>query len=187
MRDLIITENVTLDGVAETQEDWFSTAPDDEQLSELNREHMSRADGVLLGRITYESYASYWPQQVDDETGVSDYLNRTQKYVVSTTLGDPTWQNTTVLRGPLNADIHVLKDRPGKDIVLSGSLTLARALLAEGLVDEYRLFVYPVVRGHGRRLFEIAPAGPDADLRRMRLEENRATSSGVVLLRYRVP
>jgi dihydrofolate reductase len=148
---------------------------------------MSRADGVLLGRITYESYASYWPQQVDDETGVSDYLNRTQKYVVSTTLGDPTWQNTTVLRGPLNADIHVLKDRPGKDIVLSGSLTLARALLAEGLVDEYRLFVYPVVRGHGRQLFEIAPAGPDADLRRMRLEENRATSSGVVLLRYRVP
>jgi dihydrofolate reductase len=187
MRDLIITENVTLDGVAETEEDWFSTAPDDEQLSELNREHMSRADGVLLGRITYESYASYWPQQVDDVTGVSDYLNRTQKYVVSTTLGDPTWQNTTVLRGPLNADIHVLKDRPGKDIVLSGSLTLARALLAEGLLDEYRLFVYPVVRGHGRQLFEIAPAGPDADLRRMRLEENRATSSGVVLLRYRVP
>jgi dihydrofolate reductase len=142
---------------------------------------MSRADGVLLGRVTYESFASFWPQQVDDTTGVSDYLNRTQKYVVSTTLGDPTWQNTTVLRGPLNPDIRVLKDQPGKDIVLSGSLTLARALLAEGLVDEYRLFVYPVVRGHGRRLFV-----PDANLRRMRLEENRATSSGVVLLRYRV-
>jgi dihydrofolate reductase len=181
MRDLIITENVTLDGVAETEDDWFSPGVADQGLTELNADHMSNADAVLLGRITFDSFASFWPNQVDDTTGVSDYLNRTQKFVVSSTLRNPTWQNTTVLGGPLSHDVGALKEQSGKDIVVSGSLTLTEALLRERLVDEYRLFVYPVVRGHGRRLFES-----DGDLRRLQLAETRSTSSGVVFLRYRL-
>ena len=128
---------------------------------------------MLLGRLTFESFRGYWPQQTDDTTGVSDYLNRVEKYVVSSTLEEPGWEHTTILRGDLADEVAALKERPGGDIVATGSITLVHALDRTGLVDEYRLFVYPVVLGQGRRLFEEPPTaragarrGPRLQLRR---------------------
>lgn len=179
MRKLVVTENVTLDGVADEMERWFSPFGGDD-LADVNRAHMAAADAVLLGRVTYAEFKNFWPRQTDDPTGVSDYLNRTQKFVVSSTLteSEADWEHTTILRGPVAADITALKALSGKDIVLSGSISLAQALLREAMADEYRIFVYPVILGRGRRLF---PDGADINLR---LVDARTFASGVVLLTY---
>jgi dihydrofolate reductase len=112
---------------------------------------------------------------------VSDYLNRVPKYVVSGTLDDPEWEHTTVLRGPLRDEVRKLKEAPGKDIVVTGSMRLVGDLIAERLVDEFRLFVHPVVLGRGRRLFEDATGIPE-----LRLVQAQRFRSGIVLLNYRV-
>jgi dihydrofolate reductase len=185
MRDLILTENITLDGVIDAAEGWFGPAGTDDvdesdQIAAVAG-HMRAADAFLTGRVTFEQMRSYWPAQVgSDQTGVAEYLDRVRKYVVSRTIEDPAWEPTTVLRGPLTEEIERLKATPGGDIVVTGSMTLARALVAERLVDEYRLFVYPVVVGRGTRLFENA-----TDVPRLELVESRRFRSGVVLLRYR--
>jgi dihydrofolate reductase len=185
MRDLIVTENITLDGVIDATEGWFAPAGDDADVDESDvvdavREHREAADAFLVGRVTFEQMRGYWPLQTDDATGISDYLNRVPKYVVSATLQDPEWEPTTVLSGPLAEEIRVLKSQPGEDIVTTGSITLVHDLTAAGLVDEYRLFVYPVVLGQGRRLFAEAHGIP-----RLRLVEARPFRSGIVLMRYR--
>lgn len=165
MRDLIVTENATLDGVIEATGGWFAPAGDDEDvdwsdvLAALTAQREA-ADAFLVGTATFETMRGYWPRQADDRTGITDYLNGVSKYVVSSTLEDPGWGHTTVLRGPLRDDIGALKAQPGKDIVTTGSVTLVHALIAADLVDEYRLFVHPVVLGRGRRLFEDATAVP---------------------------
>jgi dihydrofolate reductase len=184
VRDLVVTQNITVDGVIDLADGWFS--PDDAgdadqaDLAAALAEQREAADAFLTGRTTFEQMRSYWPHQTGDPTGVSEYLNRVSKYVVSTTIEDPAWDRTTVLRGPLSVDIRTLKAAPGADIVVTGSITLVRDLIAGGLVDEYRLFVYPVVVGRGARLFADATGLP-----RLRLLETRAFRSGVVLLRYR--
>jgi dihydrofolate reductase len=185
MRDLIVTENITLDGVIDASEGWFSVADDAEvdqsDLVAALREQSEAADAVLFGRVTFEEMRGYWPNQTDDTTGVSDYLNRVTKYVVSSTLDDPGWEPTTVLPGrDLEDQLRALKASPGRDIVTTGSITLVHALIAAGLVDEYRLFLYPVVVGGGARLFADATGVPT-----LRLVENRPFRSGIVLLRYR--
>ena len=185
MRELIVTENITLDGVVEAIDNWFGPAGSPSQVDQSDheqaiREQREAADGFLVGRVTYEQMRSYWPQQTDDTTGITDYLNNVQKYVVSSTLRDPQWEPTTVLRGAVDDEIRTLKALPGKDIVATGSITLVHGLIAGGLVDEFRLFVYPVVIGRGRRLFPDATA-----LTALRPVENRQFRSGVVLLRYR--
>jgi dihydrofolate reductase len=186
VRDLIVTENITLDGVIDASAGWFAPAgtgdtDSSEQLAAL-AEQREAADAFLTGRRTFEQMRSYWPHRTeDDETGVAAYLDRVQKYVVSTTIDDPGWEPATVLHGPLADDVAALKAMPGRDIVVTGSITLVHALVAEGLVDEYRLFVYPVVVGAGARLFEDAPGHPP-----LALAEARAFRSGVVLMRYRV-
>lgn len=183
MRELIVTENITLDGVIDAEGGWFSVADDDEDQSDLVAvlgEQSRAADAFLVGRVTFEDMRGYWPQQTDDTTGVHDYLNSVSKYVVSSTLGDPEWEHTTVLRGPLDREIQALKSAPGRDIVTTGSIRLVHSLTATGLVDEYRLFVYPVVRGRGGRLF-----AEGTEIPALRLAETRSFRSGVVLLRYR--
>jgi dihydrofolate reductase len=184
VRDLIITENIALDGVIDASAGWFGPAGDEDvdqsDLIEAIAEQREAADGFLVGRTTFEQMRSYWPQQTDDETGITEYLNRVHKYVVSSTLEDPVWEPTTVLRGPLRDEIRALKEAPGADIVVTGSLTLVRDLVDSGLVDEYRLFVYPTVVGEGGRLFEPGTAIPRLDL-----VETRPFRSGIVLLRYR--
>jgi dihydrofolate reductase len=125
----------------------------------------------------------FWPQQYDDRTGVTEHLNRAAKYVVSTGLADPGWDGTTLLCGgdSLGDEIRALTEKPGRDIVLTGSITLASQLLAQDLIDEVRLFVYPVVLGHGRRLFPDGWAAAS-----LRLLEQRSIQD-VTLLRYSIP
>lgn len=185
MRDLIVTENITLDGVIDASAGWFSGANDarvdQSDVVAVLREQSEAADAVVFGRVTFEDMRGYWPMQTDDTTGVTDYLNKVAKYVVSSTMDDPEWEHTTVLRGSgFQDEIRALKSRPGMDIVTTGSITLVRALIAAGLVDEYRLFVYPVVLERGARLFADATEIP-----RLRLVEARPFRSGIVLLRYR--
>ena len=185
MRKLVVTENITLDGVIDASEGWFSPGDSDADVDQSDviealRVQREAADAFLVGRVTFEQMRGYWPLQTDDTTGIAEYLDNVPKYVVSRTLDDPQWQNTTILDGALTEEIERLKSQPGKDIVSTGSITLVRALVDGGLVDEYRLFVYPVVLGKGRQLFTgtTGVAG-------LRLVEARPFRSGVVLLTYR--
>jgi len=183
MRDLIVTENITLDGVIDATEGWFAAAGGDVDQSDIEavlREHTEAADALLLGRVTFEEMRGYWPLQTDDTTGITDYLNTVAKYVVSRSLDDPAWANSTVLRGPLAEEVRALKSQPGADIVTTGSISVVGDLIGARLVDEFRLFVYPVVLGRGRRLFPDGTVVPT-----LRLVESRRFRSGVVLLRYR--
>jgi dihydrofolate reductase len=183
LRTLAITQNITVDGSIEMLGDWFdpqgqADADSSDLLEELHRQD-GTADGFLTGRKTFEDLRGYWPKQSDDGTGITDYLNHVRKYVVSATMADPEWQNSTVLSGDPVAEVRALKEQPGKDIVVTGSITLCHTLIAAGLVDEYRLFVYPVVQGRGRRLF------PDGiELPKLRLLEAKAFRSGVTYSRY---
>jgi dihydrofolate reductase len=183
MRKLIVTENITLDGVIDARDGWFSPAGDEEvDQSDINdalREQAGAADALLLGRVTFEEMRGYWPLQTDDETGVTEYLNNVSKYVVSSTMKDPEWERSTVLSGDLDDNVRELKGKSGKDIVVTGSITLVHELIPLGLVDEYRLFVYPVVLGRGARLFEDATSIP-----KLKLADSRAFRSGVVLTSY---
>jgi dihydrofolate reductase len=179
MRDLVVTENITLDGVIAPMDGWFDPSVQDEDLLAANAEHRQAADALVLGRITYEEFAGYWPAQVDDPTGISGYLNRVSKYVFSASMDHADWANTTILRGSVEDELAALKRAPGGDIVVTGSARLVRSLLPTGLVDVVRLFVYPVVQGHGRRLFD------DSMSAELTLVDTRAFRSGVVLLAYR--
>lgn len=179
MRNLVITENITLDGSIEMLGDWFDpTAQDEELLAKMQR-LSADGDALLLGRQTFEDFRGFWPEQTDDTTGITDELNEVDKYVVSSTMTDPQWQNSTVLAADWLAEVRRLKEQDGKEIGVTGSITLCHDLIESGLVDEYRLFVYPVVQGRGRRLF------PDNfELSSLKLLEARAFQSGVALLRY---
>ena len=185
MRNLVITQNITLDGVIDAAGDWFGPANSEHawDVSDLIKAQTAQREAAvafLVGRTTFEQMRSYWPSQTDDKTGVTEYLNQVRKYVVSSRLEDSGgWEPTTILRGL--DDIRALKAQPGADIVVTGSLTLVRDLVPSGLVDEYRLFVYPVVVGAGQRLFE-----PGTQLRKLETVETRRFASGLVLLRYRI-
>jgi dihydrofolate reductase len=183
VRRLVVTENITLEGVIDAAEGWFlpsgaSDADESDQLAVVQEQAVA-SDAFLTGRVTFEALRGFWPQQVDDRTGISEHLDRVAKYVVSTTMTDPQWANSTVLAGPLVDEISALKQQPGKDIVVTGSITLVHELIPSGLIDEYRLFVFPVALGRGRRLFEGATGLP-----RLRLLDTQPVRSGVVLLRY---
>jgi dihydrofolate reductase len=180
MRKLVITQNITLDGSIEMLDDWFDPQLQDEDLLEESHRQDSQADALLVGRRTFEDFRGYWPKQTDDPTGVTDYLNRVAKYVVSSTMTDPAWENSTVLTGDAVEEVSALKSRPGKDIVLTGSISLAHALITGGVVDEYRLFVYPTVQGRGRRLFPDGTAIGRLNL----VEPPKPFRSGITLLRY---
>jgi len=123
-------------------------------------------------------FRSYWPEQTDDPTGISEYLNRVHKYVVSATLTEPGWQNSTILSEDPFRAIADLKKQPGKDIVVTGSITLCHALIEKALVDEIRLYVYPAVQGRGRRLF------PDGVQPRLSLKESKMFRAGITYSSY---
>ena len=181
MRTLAITQNITVDGAIEMLGDWFTPQGQGDQsdlVEEIHRQD-AEADAFLCGRQTFTDLRGYWRDLTDDPSGVSDYLNRVEKYVVSSTLEDPEWDHTTILRGDPVERVRELKGQPGKDIVLTGSITLAHTLIAAGLVDEYRFFVYPVVQGRGRRLY---PDGWEAPT--LRTLTSRTFRSGVSYLAY---
>jgi dihydrofolate reductase len=181
---LVITENITLDGVIEASNGWFGPAGHDDAIDTSDieaalRTHMHQQDGLLLGRKTFEELRGYWPHQTDDTTGVSDHLDRITKYVISTTVDDPGWANTVVLKDTVLREVQALKEAPGGDLGVTGSITLVHTLIRERLVDEYRLFVFPFVIGSGRRLF------PDGVTAGLSLTEAKPFRSGVTLLIYR--
>jgi dihydrofolate reductase len=183
LRTLAITQNVTVDGSIEMLDGWFDPqgqagVDNSDLLAELHHQS-SAADGLLLGRQTFEDMRGYWPQQSHDATGVTDYLNLVQKYVVSSTMTDPEWQNSTVLSGDPVQEVHALKEQPGKDIVVTGSITLCHSLIRAEMVDEYRLFVYPIVQGRGRRLFPDGLTSPE-----LKLLDAKSFRCGITYSRY---
>lgn len=185
MRTLAITQNITLDGSIEMLDDWFSPPrdvdPDNADLLEESLRQDGESDALVVGRRTFEDFRGYWPLQTDDPTGITAYLDTVDKYVVSSTLVETGWQNTTILSGDPMEQIRGLKERPGRDIVVTGSITLCHTLIASGLVDEFRLFVYPAVQGRGRRLFPDGYSRPW-----LRLRDSRAFRSGITFSRYAV-
>jgi dihydrofolate reductase/GNAT superfamily N-acetyltransferase len=180
MRKVVASEFVSLDGVMESPEKWHFPYFN-EEMGEAIGSAMTSADGMLLGRVTYEEWAAHWPYQSLDENQVANYMNDTPKYVVSKTLQEPLeWQNSTLIKENVAEEIARLKQQPGKDISITGSPTLVRSLLQEVLLDELRLMVHPIVVGSGKRLFEDG-----SDQKALELVDSRIFSTGVVYLTYR--
>ncbi|MER5640211.1 dihydrofolate reductase family protein [Kitasatospora sp. NPDC002227] len=171
---------VSLDGVVESPERWHFPYLNDELGRALGAQ-ICAADTMLLGRSTYEEFAAHWAHQ-GSEVPFADRINGTPKYVVSNTLPAADWQNSTLLGGEgLAGRIAELKGQPGGDISVTGSVTLVRWLLAQGLLDELSLMVHPVVVGKGRRLFDEA----DASRYELDLVDFTTFRTGVVHLTYR--
>lgn len=177
MRKLYVGLFLSLDGVAEAPNRFVPPYFDDEVGAEIDA-GMASTDTVLLGRRLYEEWAAYWPDKTGADDPYADFINPVRKIVLSTTLESVGWQNTTLIRGDAEAAIARLKEEDGGDIAVNGSITLARSLLASGLVDELRLLVFPVLVGSGRRLLDDLGEIP------LRLIEARSLPTGVVSLRY---
>jgi dihydrofolate reductase len=179
MRKLVAVELVSLDGVMESPEEWAFSYSNDE-MEAANAAGMAASNAMLLGRVTYEVLAAFWPNQPGG-TPMVDYINSVPKYVVSETLEEPLgWNNSTLVEGEFAEGVAELKRRPGKDITIIGSGLLVRSLLGEGLLDELRLMVHPIIVGGGKRLFEDG-----VDRTSMELVDSRTFATGVVYLAYR--
>lgn len=168
---------ISLDGVVEAPNEWQFDNFDNEMAQTLDA-HIANEDTILLGRVTYQEWAPYWPTSTDEP--YASHINNTPKYVVSTTLDQVDWQNSMLVRGNLAELITSLKQKPGKNIGVSGSPTLARSLLQQDLLDELILMIHPVIVGHGKRLFN-----GEIDLKRLELVHSQTTSTGVSILTYR--
>ena len=180
MRKLVALELVSVDGVMESPEEW-AFAYSNEEMEEANASGMAASDALLLGRVTYEVLAAFWPNQPGG-TPMVDYINSVPKFVVSATLEEPlAWNNSTLIKGyEFAEEIIDLKRRPGKDITIIGSGALVGSLLGGGLLDELRLMVHPVILGGGKRLFEER-----VDREVLKLVDSRMFTTGVVYLTYR--
>ena len=190
MGRLVVSEFVTVDGVAEDpggaegfdRGGWAFKFERGEDGDRLKLDEVMEAESLLLGRVTYEGFAAAWPGR-EDEVGFAEKMNRMPKLVASSTLKELTWENSTLLEGDVADAVARLKDETAGDILVAGSLTLVGTLTEHDLVDEYRLMVFPIVLGAGKRLFATGrepkslqlagtqPVGPD----------------GVVVLTYRPP
>jgi dihydrofolate reductase len=191
MATITAFENVTLDGVmqapASAAEDTragferggWAPPYNDEVMGAVMAEGMAKEGSLLLGRRTYEHFASFWPKQTDGNP-FTEVLNRTQKYVASTTLEEPLpWENSTLLSGAVPDAVARLKEELDHDISILGSGELIRSLMPHDLIDEFLLTIHPLVLGEGQRLF--ANDGPHAPLR---LLDAKPTTTGVVIARY---
>jgi len=178
MRKLTVVENLTLDGVMETPEKW-SGPYQSSDIAELNKEGMTESDAILVGRVTYQAFAAFWPHLKNDQTGIVDKLNKTTKYVVSTTMKKSDWQNTEFINDNVVETIAKIKQQPGKDIVVLGSGVLLKTLMDADLVDEYQFFVFPIVLGSGKRLFKEG-----VDTTGLKLTDTKVFKRGAVLLTY---
>jgi len=182
---IVVTEFVSLDGVMEDPggaEDfehggWSFEISRGDEGDKFKLDETFASEALLLGRVTYEGFAEAWPSR---EGEFADKFNSMPKYVVSSTLEEPEWNNSTVLRGDLAEEVAKLKHEHDGDVVVHGSARLAQALLEHDLVDELRLMVYPVVLGSGKRLF-----GETSDKKTLRLVESKVVGDGVAILIYR--
>src|SRR6187549_2226981 len=182
MGRIVVTEFVSLDGVMEDpggSEDfqhggWSFEIARGEEGDKFKLDEAMSADALLLGRVTYEGFAAAWPSR---EGEFADKFNTMPKYVVSTSLEDPEWSNSTVLKGDLAEEVAKLKQAHDGDVVVHGSAQLAQALLERDLVDELRLMVFPVVLGTGKRLF-----GETSDKKAFTLADSKTVGEGVAIL-----
>jgi dihydrofolate reductase len=187
MGRIVITEFVSLDGVMEAPgggegfkyDGWSFEIDRGDEGNTFKLEETMGSEALLLGRKTYEGFAAAWPER-DGE--FADKFNTMPKYVVSTTLGEPEWANTTVIDGDLSEAVATIKQRHDGDVVVHGSATLVQALLENDLVDALHLMVFPVVLGEGKRVF-----GPTSDKKRLRLTGSQTVGDGVVILTYGRP
>ena len=179
MRKLVASFFISLDGVVEAPQNWHFPYVDDE-IGAVVGEAIVASDTFLLGRRTYEEWSAFWPHQDAAQNPMATVMNETPKVVASTTLDRVEWQNSVLLEGDLVEAVTALKDRPGKNIGISGSAMLVRSLLEKGLLDELRLLVHPVVVGSGAKLFENGAAPVSLEL-----AHSRAFSTGVVDVTYR--
>jgi len=174
VRKVVVTEFISLDGVME-EPAWTAPYWNDE-IAKFKGEESSASDALLLGRVTYQGFAAAWPESKDEG---ADYFNSVRKHVVSKTLEEPLgWNNSTLIKDNVVEKITNLKQQDGKDLAVHGSATLVQTLMQHDLVDRYRLLVYPVIVGNGKRLFkEGIPAT-------LKLLGSQSFSSGVVALVY---
>ena len=178
MRKLVVSEFVSLDGVMEDPS-WTFQFPGEDR-DQFKFDELSASDALLLGRVTYEGFAAAWPHMTEQTGEYGAMMNGYPKHVVSTTLEEPLeWNNSKLVKGDLAEEVSRLKDQPGKDILVFGSGDLVNTLMQHDLVDEYRLMVFPIVLGSGKRLF-----GEGGDMKPLKLMATRTLGSGVVVLSY---
>ena len=185
MGRIVVTEFVSLDGVMEDpggaenfkHGGWSFEIARGEEGDKFKLDEVFSSEALLLGRVTYEGFAEAWPSR-DGE--FADKFNSMPKYVVSSTLDEPEWNNSTVLKGEVAEEVGKLRQEQDGDIVVHGSARLVQTLLEHDLVDEFRLMVYPVVLGSGKRLF-----GETSDKKPLRLVDSKVVGDGVAILVYR--
>ena len=186
MSRIVVSQFVTVDGVFEDpggsekfeRGGWafqFERGPEGDK---FKLDEVMASEGLLLGRITYEGFAEAWPSRTGE---FADKFNGMRKYVVSSTIGQPEWNNSTVISGNVVEEVSRLREAEGGDILVNGSATLVRTLLENDLVDEYRLMVFPVVLGKGKRLFGDTGAAKSLTL----VDSRPVGPDGVVVLTYR--
>ena len=187
MGRIVVTEFVSLDGVVEApgggesfkHGGWALEISRGDEGDKFKLDETVSSEAILLGRVTYEGFAAAWPSR---EGEFADKLNAMPKYVVSSTLDNPVWENTTVLRGDVPEEVAKLRDALDGDIVVHGSPQLVQALVEHDLVDELRLMVFPVVLGSGKRLF-----GETSDKKLLRLVDSKVVGDGVGIFVYGPP
>ncbi|MFF0311056.1 dihydrofolate reductase family protein [Streptosporangium sp. NPDC004379] len=167
---------ISLDGVIESPDQWHTPYFDDQMGAAIGA-GMQEATAFLMGRRLYEEWSAYWTT-TDQDQDFAKFINGTPKYVVSNTLREAEWSNTTVVSGDVAARLREVKERTDGTIQMSGSATTVRWLLANGLLDELKLLVHPIAVGHGQRLFEDTPT------HRLKLVESETFRSGVLNLTY---
>jgi dihydrofolate reductase len=183
---IVVTEFMSLDGVVEApgggegfrHGGWSLEINRGEEGEQFKLDETLSSEALLLGRVTYEGFAKAWPSRTDD-VGFADKFNSMPKYVVSSTLEEPEWNNSTVLKGDVVEEVSRLKQEQDGDIVVHGSPQLVQTLLDRDLVDELRLMVFPVVLGSGKRLF-----AETSDKKPLRLTDSKVVGDGVAILTY---
>jgi dihydrofolate reductase len=182
MSRIVVTEFASLDGVMEEPR-WTFQFNRGQLGDQFKVDELFASDALLLGRVTYQGFAQAWPAMGTDDFGKR--MNSIRKYVVSSTLTDEeaTWGETTVIRGDVPAEIAKLRAQPGGDLLVEGSSQLVQMLSQHGLVDEYRLMIFPIILGAGKRLY------PDAmpEAARLVLTDCKTDGDGVLMLTYRQP
>lgn len=174
---LVATEYLSLDGIFEEPGHW-SFPFFDEQAGQFKFDELKASDALLLGRLTYEGFAKAWPtMEGTGEFGVK--MNTMPKYVVSSTLEKADWPGSVLIKGDVVEEIRKVKRQPGQDLLLSGSAQLFNSLMHEDLIDLYRIMLFPIVLGKGKRLFAEGEGSRDLDLK-----ETHRFSKGVVVLEY---
>jgi dihydrofolate reductase len=177
MRKIVVSEFVSLDGVMEDPRWTFQFGSEEQE--KFKFDELKGSDALLLGRVTYDGFAAAWPGMVEQTGEYGQMMNGYSKHVVSTTLKEVEWNNSSLIKGNIAEEVSKLKQQPGKDILVFGSCTLVHTLMELDLIDEYRLMVFPVVLGSGKRLFRDG-----MDKKVLRLADTKIFSSGVVVHTY---